>query len=76
MEDSRIESEEPSSSSQTLPRGFQEALGCAYSSECSSQLSRADYELERTVGIKIQNDKLWKSFSKIGNEMIVTKPGR
>ncbi len=23
-----------------------------------------------------QNDNLWKSFSKIGNEMIVTKPGR
>ncbi len=74
--DAKKQSEEPSSSSQSLTTGFQENIDSAYSSECSSQLSRADYELERTVGIKIQNDKLWKSFSKIGNEMIVTKPGR
>ncbi len=74
--DAKKQSEEPSSSSQSPTTGFQENIDSAYSSECSSQLSRADYELERTIGIKIQNDKLWKSFSKIGNEMIVTKPGR
>ena len=53
--DTRLQSEEPSSSSQSLPSGFQEAIDSAYSLECSSQLSRADYERE--------------SFSKIGNEL-------
>ncbi len=53
--DVKIQSEEPSSSSQSLPGGFQEAIDSVYSSERSSQLSRVDYESTRSnIGIKWQ----------------------
>jgi CMP-N-acetylneuraminic acid synthetase len=42
----------------------------------TAQAHSPEPQEEELVSVTPADEKLWKSFSKIGNEMIVTKPGR
>lgn len=48
--------------------------GCRMSSQQEKKVTTPAPTVE--IRAIIQNKALWKSFMKIGNEMIVTKPGR
>ena len=58
------------------------AIDSAYSSDniqssaSSSSTVICSNPLNRKITATLQNKSLWKTFKKIGNEMIVTKPGR
>ena len=65
-------SEEGSSS------GCSNGLDSAYGTDASGSpgLHKPGMEAGQNVKAVVQNRELWKLFSDIGNEMIVTKPGR
>ena len=61
--------------------GVKRVMNCidsAYSSEHENTPEQQDATLSLSKGISVTllDEDLWKSFHKIGNEMIVTKPGR
>ncbi len=67
----------------TSESGSESAFDSAYSSDNTQILptagstSNGDINpLSRKITATLQNSNLWRSFKKIGNEMIVTKPGR
>lgn len=45
-------------------------------SEEEEPTEEKEEEEEEGIRVKLQEANLWKSFHKVGNEMIVTKPGR
>lgn len=71
---------EPSGSKSTMENdsdnGSDSALDSAYSSDNPQPLLSEDGQLTHQITAVLQNKNLWKDFKKIGNEMIVTKPGR
>lgn len=65
------ESEETSESGSNTP------TDSAYSSDNhQSAISQSSALPFRRITASLQNKALWKTFKRMGNEMIVTKPGR
>ena len=56
--------------------GSDVALDSAYSSDNPNPKPENGKPAEPKITATLQNRSLWKDFKKIGNEMIVTKPGR
>lgn len=58
--------------------GSEHAIDSAYSSDNPQSLTSltGTNPITKRISASLQNKALWKAFKKIGNEMIVTKPGR
>lgn len=72
---------ECSGSKSTLGNGSESGSDCAqdsaYSSDNTVPAKNNDGQLPcKKITATLQNKSLWKDFKRIGNEMIVTKPGR
>lgn len=75
---------ESNGSKSTLGNGSESGSDCAMDSAYSSdntQATKCDensqlQQARRKISASLQNKCLWRSFKRLGNEMIVTKPGR
>ena len=74
---------ESNGSKSTLGNGSESGSDCAMDSAYSSDNTQATKSDEnglviarKKISASLQNKCLWRSFKRLGNEMIVTKPGR
>lgn len=72
---------ESNGSKSTLGNGSESGSDCAMDSAYSSDATKSDENSQlqlarKKISASLQNKCLWRSFKRLGNEMIVTKPGR